>query len=77
MIFIVLLFPLALLAMTTLMDAVEDWLSPRLAPTGRRGLAGAARARHAATGAGWTTGEDDQDRWRPGQGTAPRDLSVR
>lgn len=57
MIFIVLLFPLALMAMTVVMDAVEDWLSSRLVPTGRPGLAEAARARRAVTGAVWTAGE--------------------
>ncbi|MEX5637062.1 hypothetical protein [Parafrankia sp. FMc2] len=56
-IFIVLLFPLALMAMTVVMDAVEDWLSSRRVPTGRPGLAGAARARRAVTGAVRTAGE--------------------
>ncbi|MBE3206448.1 MULTISPECIES: hypothetical protein [Parafrankia] len=45
MVFIVLLFPLALLAMTTLMDAVEDLLSSLMTPARRRGLAGAAQRR--------------------------------
>ncbi|WP_035955955.1 hypothetical protein [Parafrankia sp. EUN1f] len=57
MVFIVLLFPLALLAMTTLMDAVEDLLSSLMTPARRHGLARAAQTRRRSMSAVRAVGE--------------------
>lgn len=57
MIFIVLLFPVAFMAMTRVLDGVEDWLSSRPGSAGRRGLSGAAEVRRAFTGTLWTADE--------------------